>query len=113
MNEALERIKNNVEAIHEGIQNLQKRTDFNELLYRDKLWLLETGIEKFRSHGQIEGLRHVISIFQETAGLRTEGEGAYDNSIWDANIQSNGSMTTLEELFSELQNLLTEYARNK
>mgnify|MGYP001599404405 FL=1 len=73
---------------------------------------IETGVKKYWEHQQIDGLRHALGIFQETAGLATEGAAAYDETIWDANVEVKGKATTLDELFSKLQELVAERYEN-
>ncbi len=105
-----DKIKVKVEEIHEGIQNLKERTDFDVLRHKERLWEVETGINKYRiGQQQLDGLRHALSIFQETAGLTTEGADAYNETIWDANVGARGKSTTLDQLFDELQQLVTEF----
>lgn len=103
-----DKIKEKLVEIDEGINNLKSRTNFNVLLYRERLWEVESTLNKYKSHDDIRGLNHALQIFKETAGLRPEGAPAYDNSIWDANIQVRGEIRTLEELFSELEDLIRE-----
>lgn len=98
-------IRGKVEEIHEGLQNLKNRTDYNVLRHNDRVWLVEQAIDKYRDHGEEEGLKHALDIFHETAGLATEGEAAYDVTIWDASVQARGKMTTLDGLFGELEDL--------
>ncbi len=104
-----ENIKEKVEEIHEGIQNLKNRTNFKVLRHKDRLWEIETGINKYRQHDQIDGLKHALNIFHETAGLTTEGAAAYDETIWDANVQVRGKMTILDNLFYELEKEVNKY----
>ncbi|OGK62601.1 hypothetical protein A2334_03495 [Candidatus Roizmanbacteria bacterium RIFOXYB2_FULL_38_10] len=106
------KIKEKVDEIHEGIQNLKGRTNFSILLHKDRLWEVETGINKYREHNQIEGLRHAIQAFHETAILSREGAAAYNETIWDANVQVRGKMTVLDQLFHDLEMLVLEFYKN-
>jgi len=100
-----EAIKEKVEEIHEGLQNLKNRTDYDVLRHNNRVWIIEQAINKFRDHDEEEGLKHALDIFHETAGLAMEGEATYDVTIWDASVQARGEMTTLDELFGELEDL--------
>ncbi|HSA84505.1 MAG TPA: hypothetical protein VLF20_06510 [Patescibacteria group bacterium] len=111
--ELLEKIKEKVEEIHEGIQNLKSRTNFESLLHKNRLLEVETGIDQFRDHNEIEGLRHSLDIFKQTAILVREGSKAYDETIWDANVAVKGKMTILDSLFSELDELVYKYIRER
>ena len=103
-----DKLKEKLKEIDEGINNLKGRTDFNVLMYKDRLWEVISALNKYKRHDDIRGLDHAVQIFIETAGLRPEGALAYDNSIWDTNIQVRVEMRTLEELFSELEDLIRE-----
>ena len=95
-----------ITRIEEGFNNLRKRTDFNSLLFRDQLWVLETALEKAKSAQKQDALNHMWDFFKRTASRVLEGSDANNNSIWDANIQVEGQMTTLGELFLELKEIV-------
>lgn len=103
-----DKIKEKLEEIDEGINNLKDRTDFNILMYQNRLWEVESTLNKYKDHGDVRSLNHALQIFKETAGLHPEGAPAYDNSIWDSSVQVRGEIRTLEELFSELEDLIHE-----
>ena len=104
-----EQTKEKIEEVHEGLQNLKKRTNFDILKSKERLWEIETGINNYREHNDIEGIRHALGIWRETSGPATEGASAYDETIWDANVQVRGKMTILDSLFNDLQDLIEEY----
>lgn len=101
-------LKEKVNEILEGIANLKERTDFNILEHRNRLWEVETGINKYVEHGEIEGLRHALQVFHETAILSKEGANTFDETIWNANVQVKDKMTLLDFLFSDLEKLVGE-----
>lgn len=101
-----DKIKEKVEEIHEGIQFLKNRADFDALNHKDRLWEVESAINQYRDHDKIEGLRHALSIFWDTNIAAAEGADAYDVTIWDANVQARGKMTALDDLFHDLQDLI-------
>lgn len=59
----------------------------------------------------MEGLRHALSIFWDTGIAAAEGADAYDETIWDANVQARGKMTTVGDLFHDLQDLIEKSYR--
>lgn len=113
MEDILRKIEERVEEIHEGIQNLKNRTDFETLMHKDRLWKVESAVNQFRDHKETEGLREALIIFRETAGLHPEGVNAYNVTIWDANVQARGKMTTLAKLFDDLEELVSQYYKEK
>ncbi len=82
-------------------------------MYKERLWEVESGINQFIDHDRIEGLQGALSTFRETAGLHPEGVNAYNVTIWDANVQARGRMTTLSELFNDLEELVSQYIKEK
>lgn len=94
----------------EGLSNLRERADFNVLVHYGRVWEIEAAVEKFGGAQEPEAIRHALSIFHETSGPAIEGSNAYDNTIWDANIQVLGKMTTLDDLFTELE---AEYRKDQ
>ena len=113
MEETYKKIKEKIEEIHEGLQNLKERTDFQTLMHRNRLWEVISGIDQFSDHNRMEGLQNALSTFRETAGLHPEGVNAYNVTIWDANVQARGRMTTLAELFGDLEELVSQYYKEK
>lgn len=105
-------LKEKVGEIREGVANLKGRTDFNILEHKDRLWEVETGINKYVEHGEIEGLRHALQVFHETAILNKEGANTFDETIWNANVQVKGKMTLLDFLFTDLEKLVSETYQN-
>lgn len=103
-----EKIKSKVEEIHEGIQNLKNRTDFDILEHKERLWEIEIGIDKYREHNEIDGLKHALQVFREAATLSKEGAATYNETIWNANVQVKSEMVILDELFSKLEDLIQE-----
>lgn len=101
-------IKQKIEEIHEGMQNLKLREDFDTLMYKERLTEVESGINKYRDHNDLEGLKRAISIYRETSTFSPEGAPAFDGTIWDANIQVRNKMTILDFLFSELDELVNQ-----
>ena len=99
-------IKDQIEKIHEGIANLKQRTNFNVLRLRDRLREIEHTVNDYRKRRNIDSVTHMLEIFQETSIASPEGSEAYNESIWNANIDVSGKQTTLEELFTELRELI-------
>lgn len=106
-------IKDQIEKIHEGITNLKQRTDFNILKLNDRLWLIKNVVNHYRQRKKIESVEHLIEIFLETSIASPEGSEAYNESIWNANIEVRGKQTTLGELFDELRKLVENYKAEK
>lgn len=103
-----ESMKEIVEKIHEGLRNLKSRTNYNSLRHIDKVWIVETAIEKYREHDDQDGLAHAMNIFHETNSAAIEDEAVFKATIWNAMVQAKGKMTTLGDLFSELESVLFE-----
>lgn len=95
-----------IEKIHEGINNLKSRTDFNVLRLKDRLWEIEHVVNDYRKRKNIDSVNHMLSVFMETNVASPEGSNTYDESIWNANIEASGKQTTLEELFWKLKELV-------
>ena len=52
--------------------------------------------------------------FEKQLGyIHPEGVNAYNVTIWDANVQARGRMTTLSELFNDLEELVSQYIKEK
>ena len=100
-----EAIKEVVEKIHEGLNNLKDRTNYNNLRYKDKLWIIEVAIEKYREHGDKDELAHAVDIFRETNSVAMEGEATFNTTIWNSPVQAMGKMNTIGDLFDELESL--------
>lgn len=107
--EAVKFLKEKVEEIHEGIQNLKKLDNFNSLKNSERTEEVEKLIDGYRQKSNIEALKHAWNIFIETSIAAAEGSMAYDETIWNANIIARGKSTTLEYLFNDLQELLEKY----
>jgi len=106
-------IKDLIEKIHEGITNLKQRTNFNVLRLRDRLWEIEHTVNNYRKRKNPDFITHMLEIFQETSIASPEGSEAYNESIWNANIEVSGKQTTLGELFWELKELTEKYRKEQ
>lgn len=99
-----------IERIKEGLANLKERTDCNVLRFKDQLWIIEEAFSRFEKTGNQDARNHLIDLFMKTNSASLEGEPAFDSSIWNANIQAKGKMTTLGDLLWELKDLTGEKA---
>lgn len=102
-----------IEKIHEGINNLEERTNLNVLRFKDRLWLIKHAIDDYRKRRNIDSINHLLAIFQETSIASLEGSEAYNESIWNANIEVSGKQTTLGSLLNELKELVEKYRVEK
>jgi len=94
-----------VGKIEEGLGNLKNRKDFNTLRHKDRVWEIETPLSILKRDGAQapEAIEHLVDIFMKTSTVSVEGEAAFNSTIWNANVQVAGKMTTLGGLFTELR----------
>ena len=95
-----------IEKIHEGISNLKNRTNFNILRIRDRLCEVELAVNDYRKRENSDAINHMITIFTETNTSCPEGSSAFNDSIWNADVEVSGKQTTLEKLFLDLDELV-------
>ena len=94
-----------IEKIDEGINNLENRTNFHVLDYKDLLPFIKSNLANFKKSNNFDYIKGLIDEFHKTAIASREGTNAYNNNIWDANIDVQGKSTTLEELFHDLERM--------
>ncbi|HYM65080.1 MAG TPA: hypothetical protein VES68_01170 [Candidatus Sulfotelmatobacter sp.] len=93
------------ERIDEGLNNLQERTNFNALQHKNLIPVIKASIKNYKKSRNPQNLKGLIDEFHQTAIATTEGADAYNVNIWDTDIDVKGKQITLEELFTELENL--------
>lgn len=106
-------INSQVEKIHEGITNLKRRTNFNILRLHERLWEIEHAVNDYRKRNSMDSINHMLEIFKETGSASPEGAIAYNESIWNANIEVSGKQITLGKLFDELREFVENYRTKK
>lgn len=97
-----------IEKISEGLENLKSRTNFESLRHKDRVWEIETAINLYKKTNNPDALDHMVSIFKKTGAVMMEGEDSFDSTIWNANVQVQGEMEQLENLFWELRDNIEE-----
>ncbi len=102
-----------LEKIEEGVNNLQGRTNFNLLKYKNLLPIITASLSNYQKSNNLSYIEGLIDQFHQTTIATTEGANTYNNNIWDASIEVRGKQTTLEELVSELEDLYLKLYTNR
>ncbi len=102
------KIAKKIDEINEGLHNLKERTDYNVLDHKNYVQEIENKIRHYQVHKQINALKDVIDLYKRTSLLKKEGARAFDETIWDANVEVRGKMTILDHLFYELDMLIND-----
>jgi len=104
---------NIIEKTEEGLNNLKGKPNHINLLLIDKLIEIQTNVENYKKSNDIGNILGLIRLFHETSGPSLEGANVYDTTIWNANIEVSGKLTTLDDLFCELEKEYEKYFKEK
>lgn len=108
----MDKIDDLLEEIKEGVNNLQGRTNFNLLKYKNLLPIITASLSNYQKSNNLSYIKGLIDQFHQTAIATTEGADTYNNNIWDVSIEVRGEQTTLDELFCKLNDLYLKLYRN-
>lgn len=100
-----------LKKIDEGINNLESRTNFEELDYKELLPFIRTNISNFHKSNKTDFLKEIIDQFHQTAIASREGSNMSNNNIWDAEVEVQGKIASLEELVNELEDLYLKLSK--
>lgn len=100
------KIRSIIQNIDEGLENLKNRTDFKILRHNEKVQEIETALNHYKKTENPDALVHLVDIFKKTGAAMMEGEASFDSTIWNANVQVEGKMTILEDLFGKLRDIV-------
>lgn len=99
-----EKIKGLMSKISKVADAVQDRKDFQNLRLSSKFFVLQANVKNFINSSNPDYLAGAVKFYMET-GSSLEGEALFNSTIWNAEVDLDGKLVTLDILFMDLCDL--------